>query len=1110
MLRPLFRLILALLCATLPALPASAAREATWVSYPALSPDGATLYFTAWGDVWSAPVDGGYLAVRLTDNVAYDGRPTVSPDGATLAFLSDRFGNYDIFTMPADGGDVQRLTYDSGTDYVYGWRPDGTAVLEYGTRQDQWGMSLYELPLDGTAPRRLSGPDHDDHLFGSYLGPRVNHLVYARGPGDWARKNHRGSDTYDLWRFDVQTGQHTPLTDAPGKDAWPQSSPDGNLVYFVSDRSGSENIWVMDMQAGTQTQLTQFSGDGPRWPRISASGNRLAFTVMGEPYVMDLPGGQPRKVRITFSGEPKTAMRLSQDKRGELSEYSVSPNGKYFAFVVLGDVYVLKNPDSYKPEEKPDQDLSRAFRLTATAGREWQLSWSPKSTKLAYISDRDGQYDVYSVDLATRLEERLTSTPEDEWIPQFAPHGDKLAWYSGNRRLMLHDVATKQTTQLAEGRLRNGPYNLGFEWSPDGKWISYSASVLDYLPDVFIINIDEKKPVNVSQTPDWDSGGTWSRDGKYLAWSHEMEDGAEVMLLELNPKEQRFDTDILFPDDVPTPEPKTDESEPTAPKADDETPKPADKPAAEGEDAKKEEKKDEPTPVQVDLERIHLRGRSITTMQGNAYGPQFDPNSKFVLFTSEHSGETQYWTVTIEDEQYAQVAPGENREQPQFNPDGGKLYFLSGGNIAFMNMNGAGAGSGGGQVGTVARVDFDQYAMWDQMLLEGWRSLRDGFYDPNMNNVDWAAVLARYRPRVQELGTYDEFSQLMREMLGELNASHLGFFGGPTNNQASDVTADFGVVYDETHTGAGWKVAKVINDGPADKPGSRLYPRDVIQAINGAPVTTSTDRARLLNNLHGQPVVLIVQTGAEAAADLKVQTTEEKAADKATGTVKLSEGQRRVVINPVPQEALGQLHYEQWVEDNRAKVYAATGGKVGYQHIQGMNNPSLEKFRRELFTESRGKQALIIDVRFNGGGNIHEQLVDLLDRRPFAIGQYRDDAKYTQPALRWEGPIVVLINASSFSDAEIFPHIMQRLGLATIIGEPTGGNVIGTYNFQLMDGSTFRMPNRGWWLLDDVNMEGFGAQPDIYVHIDPMVTARGGDNQLDAAVEYLQGKLAQP
>lgn len=1056
--------LLALCCICIAA-PANAARDGNWVSFPALSPDGQWLYFTAWGDIWRTAVDGSTIAVRLTDNVAYDGRPTVSPDGSQVAFLSDRFGNYDIYVMTADGADTKRLTFDSNIDYVYDWRPDGGAVLEYAPYEDVWAPVLWEVPLDGTQPRRLSGPDHNDNVFGSYLGD-AQHIVYSRGPGDWARKKYRGSQTYDLWQLDVASGLHTQLTNFNGKDAWPQPSPDGSKVYFVSDRDGTENIWVLDVASSQQTQLTHFNGDGPRWPRISGDSNHLTFTVFGEPYVMDLPSGEPRKVPIIFSGDPKQELRLSQDRPGGLTEYKVSPNGKYFALVTMGDLYLLKNPDTYKPEDKPDQDLSRAFRLTTTSGREWQLSWNSDSNKLAYISDRSGEYDVYLYDLVTRTETQLTNTPQDEWIPQFAPAGNTLAYYCGNTCLTVQDVDKKTTFVLATGRMRNGPFNLGFEWSPDGKWLTYSMSTIDWRPDVFIASIDDKKSYNVSQNPDWDSGGTFSRDGKWLAWTHEMDNGAEVMLLELSPKEKKYDLDLLFPEDKPKADAKQDASKAEGAK-----------PASPADAAKSEG----PKPVKIDLERIHLRAEPVTQMQGNAYDPHFDPNSKYILFTSEHSGEREYWTVTVDDDHnYSQVGPADGRDDPQWSADGGKLYLLAHGTIIGTPLSGGKPAGGPAPVQTTERVDYDQYAIWDQMLQEGWRALRDGFYDPKLNAVDWNAVLARYRPRVQELGTYDEFNNLMREMLGELNASHLGFFGGGSDSQSNDVTADFGVDWDESFAGPGWRVAKVIEDGPAYKEGSRLYVGDVVLSVNGTSVDAQTNKAKVLNNLQGQPVVL---------------------------EVRHNDATQKVTIAPVPVGAMGQLRYEQWVDDNRAKVYAETNSRIAYQHIQGMNQPSLEKFRRELFTESRGKQALIIDVRFNGGGNIHEQLIDILDRRAFGFAQYRDAERFQQPALRWEGPIVVLINPASFSDAEIFPHIMKELGLATIIGEPTGGNVIGTYDFQLLNGSTFRMPNNGWWLLSGVNMEGNGAQPDIYVQFDPNTAAKGGDNQLDAAVDYLMEKI---
>jgi tricorn protease len=416
------------------------------------------------------------------------------------------------------------------------------------------------------------------------------------------------------------------------------------------------------------------------------------------------------------------------------------------------------------------------------------------------------------------------------------------------------------------------------------------------------------------------------------------------------------------------------------------------------------------------------------------------------------------------------------------------------------------AATGGGGYGATSHVVIDRYAIWEQMLTEGWRHLRDGFYDKGMLGVDWNEVLARYKPRVREAGTPEEFTELMREMLGELGASHLGYYTGESSREGpAEATAGFGTLFDEAFPGPGWRVSKVLLNSPADQPASKLFVDDVITKLNGAVIAGTEDRAKLLRNLAGQVVTLTVTHAAETPP-----TPVEPAPvpDKSLKPPDMPPaGERTVQIKPAPEGSLGQLRYEQWVQDNRSYVYAHSGARIGYQHIQGMDGPSLEKFRRELFTESQGKSALIIDVRFNGGGGIHEQLTDMLDRRPFGYSALRDAPRAMQPEQRWEGPVVVLINPNSYSDAEIFPHIMQELGLGTLLGEPTGGNVIGTYDFPLLDGSGFRLPGAGWWLLNGKDMEGNGAQPDVLVRFDPAAGAAGRDNQLEAAVQYLQEKL---
>ena len=1099
-------LLLVLICAAFVLLVQSAARaerQARLISFPALSSDGATIYFSCWGDIWSAPRDGSAPARRLTDNVAFEGRPLPSPDGTAIAFVSDRFGSYDVFVMPTAGGEPVRLTWHSTTDYVYDWKPDGTALLGYLTDQDLWANALYEIPLDGSQPIRLSGPDHDDNVFGSYTSS-TGEIAYSRGPGDWTRQNYRGSTAYDIWLYDTAARRHTPLVEGDTNDLWPQPSTDGSVIYFASQRSGKDNLWAVDRSTRALRQLTDFTDVGISWPRISNDGDEIAFERLGQFWVYSVATGAVAQVPIRFADDPKHETELNTTLPNNVSEFKLSPNGNYFATVVFGDIYILKNPEKYKEDEKPDQDLSRTHHIVQGSGRDFQVSWHPDSTMITYISDRRGQYDVYTFDLITGTEYRITETPQEEWMPAFDPTGKHLAYYSGNRQLKLYNLEAATESVLAEGTLKLGPWQLGFEWSPDGQWISYGAATYGWIANVLIVNIGEKQPKDISVTPDWAYGGRWSPDGKYLTYTLEREEGTQVMLVELDPEANKFDTDLLFPEDEPQPEgePKKDEAAPATPQtpAEETADAAPDEAAGEpaGDEAEPEEKKEEEEikPVSIDFDDIHLRGEPLAPLSGNTVNPVWSPDSKFVVVTNM-AAENILYAVTVEEREVTQLGPASEEGNQQFTPDAARLYFQAGDSIQYLELRGTQA-SGGGMQPVTSKVALDQYTIWEQVLTDGWRQLRDGLYDPEMHGVDWQAVLERYLPLVREAGVADDFGTIYRRMLGELGASHLGYYNYGSEVEApAEITADFGVVYDEGYSGAGWLVDRVLKDGPADQKGSELYAGDVILSVNGIAVDHRTNRGRVLRNLSGEPVILQVRSG----ADYPAKGNEGPQVDQAVP------GEREVVIQPVPWFAVQQLHYEEWVRDNRTIVETASGGQIAYQHIQGMNTPSLERFRRELFTESRGKKALIIDVRFNGGGNTHEELVDLIDRRPFTIEQHRDAPANEGPLLRWVGPVVVLINAHSYSDAEIFPIIMQELGLATVIGETTGGNVIGTYDFPLMDGSMLRMPAWGWYTLSGVNMEGTGARPDIYVHIDPNTLREGHDNQLEAAIGHLLGEL---
>jgi tricorn protease len=1128
--------VVALVCAS----PAQALREAKGLSYPAISADGKTLYFTTEGDIWAAPVDGSLPARQLTTNVAFEGRAFPSPDGKQLAFLSDRYGGYDVFTIPADGGDWNRVTWGMATDYAYDWKPDGSALLGFTMRQDTWVNGLYEFSLDGQGnPKRISGLNEQrDNNYGRYLGSDATKIVYSRGPGDWARVRHRGSDNYDLYLYDTTKGTHTRLTTWDGNDFWPQPTPDGKTVYYVSERNGARNIWALDVANPNPRQLTQHMDPGVSFPRLSTDGDQLVYEFQGQVYLLDVKsGGQPRKLAISLSGDQKHEVRIDTDMPNGVDDYQLSPNGKYFAIVVMGDLYLLKNADVYAPDAKPDQDLSLAQKVAGTPGREMQPNWAPDSLSLAYISDRSGSFDVYIMDLTTLTERQVTNSPAtEEWLPKFAPKGKKLAYYSGNRKLVLRDLESNQETQLVEGVLRQGPYELGYDWAPDGIWLSYSRATKESYTELFIMNTNDRKSYDISANAGFNVATSWSADGKWLAYTDYAKRGGQVMLLELNPEAAKYDTGLLFPDDIKKEEPPpakpeggaqpvppagatpppsqpggpgTTPSTPGAPGAPPTATPGA--PAAPGQPAADPAKEEKVEPLKIDLRRIELRSRAVSGAAGNGGSPKFAPNGQYLVFEMTPANTqgmdeppTTWWSYTIKEGQLNQLTQQPGLLDPQFAPDASKVYFRGKEDktLGFVALQGPTA-AGGGPVPVTSTVHLDQYEIWDQMLYEGWRHLRDSFYRaPSELGVDWDGVLARYRPRIRDISTTAEYNDLYRQMLGELGGSHLGFFSpGGTSEAPPESTADFGVWFDESYAGPGWKVTKVFNDGPADKPGSRLGVGDIILSVNGTAVSAQTNRDQLLRNLAGKPVTLSVQNGPEAGQDANEGTLPTDAGQMKTGAT------HEVVIKPTSWGGIRGLVYEQWVEDNRAAVDKLSGGKVGYQHIQGMDPPSLEKFRRELFSISYDKPGLIIDVRFNGGGNIHEDLVDLLDKRLFGLTANRGEGRTKQPALSYQGKIVVLMNPYSYSDAEIFPHIMQELGLARLVGEPTGGNVIGTYDFQLMDGSTLRLPSWGWWLLSGKDMEGNGAVPDVLVVFSPEQAAQGKDNQLEAAVAELQKTL---
>jgi len=1119
--------------------------------FPALSPDGATLVFEYWGDLWAAPVDGAGVARKLTSHLAYDWLPRYAPDGKSLAFVSNRGGNDDVWVMPAQGpgigaGEAARaVTAFSGGDGLCGWNRDGSRII-FTSNRGLWSTDLYTVDAAATQPpRQLTKLDHYSSTQAVELPD--GGYVYTRGNARWWRKRYRGTAQFDLWRL-YPNGHAERLTDHNGNDEWPMLSADGATVYYVSDQDGIDNIWALNLASGEKHPLTDYREDGVQWPSIGAGGRQIVYEWNGGIWRLPTAGGHPQRIPLSIAGESRDNWQVKQHFDEGAEEFSVSPHGKYVVLAHAGDLWAMKDPGAYKDDQKPDQDLARAWRLTSSDdARERQPVFAPDNLHVAYCSDADGDYEIYLQDLTDFSVRQLTDNTVDDLSPQFEPgNSDVLYHFSGNRTLVRQDLRSGETRTVAEGRFRDAFGYTDYSVSPDGKWVAYEQELDDWSLEVFIRPSDGSgEAVNITRDPEWDGAPRWSADGRRLIFrssrsdrnSHDEGGGGGLYVVDLNPEAEKYDTQFLFEEDRKKPEEEKPKEEDQA-KADGTIPGSTDilsvssgnddgqdvrpteeaKPAA-NEDEDKDKK--EPPKVVIDFTDIHLRARRAASQNqvGNAL---LSADGEWIVYEGQPEGQGWgIWAVKAKGGEEHRINDG-GWQNPQWAADGGRIYYQTGGTLRYMKYSN---GNSQGVETIAAHGDFtlDRRQRYRQMFREGWHILGETFYDPQLHGVDWNAVYAKYAPYVEEIATPEEFELVFSELLGELNASHLGItMAEHSFSVDAPVTCHLGLEFAEDYSGPGLKVSHITYRGPSDQPGIDVKPGDVLLKVEEQSVGKDIIWQQVLNDRQGLPTRLAFEP---RAAETESQET--KPADAAGGTDILSvssgkdDGQnvrptedvsptgstREVVLKPITYGDYQELLYREWEKANEDRVSQLSGGRIGYIHIRSMSGGELHKFEREFYSEMMDRSALIVDVRFNPGGFIHEPLFDMLDRNPFGFNAPRGGEKIRQPARVFDKPKALLINARSGSDAEIFPAGWRQLGLGPVIGVDTSGQVIGTSGFQLIDGTWVRLPIEGWWELSGRNLETSGTPPDIYVDVSPDELRSGTDAQLEKAVAVLLEKL---
>jgi tricorn protease len=1043
---------------------AAAQEEIKLAEAPALSPDGTTLVFAWRGDLWQTSSLGG-TARRLTFHPAVDRLPRFNRDGRRIAFVSDREGSDQVFVMDLAGGTPRRVTSHSEGSLVYDWFPDGRTLLIRGVRDHFWRRAerFFSKRLDEAAAPVLL---FDDYGRSARLSPDGKSLAFTREGTRWSRKGYVGSQASQVWLYDTAATSFARLSRGRYEERWPLWHPDGRKLYVTSQEDGTFNLWRVDLDRGERVRLTRFEDDGVHFPCISAAGSVIVFRRLFDLYRFE-PDGEapPRRLRLVASGDSSSVVHPVVERRtlSQATQVAFSDDGREVALIAGGDLWVM------------DTELKEPVQVTRTPEEERDPVFAPDFASIVFVSEAGGRSDLRRVRRADRKLhwwqnrvfklERLTNDVDPEMEPRFTPDG-RIAFLSLRGDLWTMLPNGTDTKVLLESW--NPP---SYSFSPDGKWIAYAVSDNDFNRDIWIMASDGSgEAVNVSRHPDWETDPVWSPDGRLLAFTgeraHRESDIYYVWLRQEDDDKSRRDR--------------------TLEKALEKM-KGREKPGrGEKKKDKEKQKKGQLPEVVIDFDGIHDRIRRISLPDTAESQLMWSPDSGRLAFRAQIGGKDGLYTVEVPDDLKPKLLTAAPGTQGRWLEEGDQIVWLHRGRPAALAK------------GKAKTYDFK--VQHEIHLLErhlaafdvAWRTIRDRWYDEQMNNRDWEAIRAKYRPMASRCVTTRELDMVVNLMLGELNGSHLGFWSREAPSWMLSgwrgVTWHFGARYDETWPGPGRKIKDVIEGTPAARAMSRLEPGEIILRVDGRDVQPSFDIAKVMTGPLDREVVLRVR-GKDGR-------------------------ERDVSIRPTTYGDVRSRLYEHWVKYNRRLVDELSRNRLGYLHVRGMNWPGFERFEAELYKVGHGKEGLLIDVRANGGGFTADHLLTCLTQPVHAVTVPRGGgAGYPQDRMvyaRWSRPVIVLCDQNSFSNAEIFSHATRTLGRGRVVGVPTAGGVISTGGAQVMGFATLRLPFRGWFVkTTGQDMELNGCVPDVVLWPQPGEMPAGKDRQLTKAVELLLEDVAQ-
>ena len=1049
-----------------------------WMRYPAISPDGSTIVFAYKGDIYSVPSQGGE-ARQLTTNAAFDSYPIWSPDGKKIAFASNREGSMDVYVINANGGAPTRLTTNSGSELPVAFKDNDHVLFSANvmpTAQSNLFASrefsqVYEVSTQGGRPKLYSVLPMENISINA-KGQVLYHD--CKGYEDKWRKHHTSPITRDIWMLDG--GKYQKLTFFKGEDRNPVWAQDGQSFYYLSEQNGSFNVYHRNVGSGKDTQVTHNQKNPIRFLTSSQSG-LLCYGYDGEIYTVK-EGAEPQKVNISITTDNAEPSLVRQIRSNGATEIALSPSGKEVAFVMHGDVYVTS------------VDYKTTKRITDTPQQERNVSFSPDGRALVYASERNGVWQIYQAKIKNASdknftyctdieEEALTHSNLTSQYPAYSPDGKEVAFYEDRATLRILNLKSKDVRTVLDGKY-NYSYSDGdiwFEWSPDSKWLlcSYIGTGGWNNTDIALVKADGKEVHDLTDSGYSDSNGKWVLGGKAMLFESDRagyrshgswgaEDDAYLMFFDLD----AYDRFRMSKEELELAEANKDVKEKKAEEKDEK--KKEDKQKKAEEKGKTEVEKVKP--LELDIDNCRDRIVRLTVNSSRMGDAILDSKGEKIYYQAAFEGGYDLWCHDLKENTTTLMMKNIGGGGFVADKDVKNLFLCNGGikkiDLASKQTKG---------------IDFEapfnyKPAEERQYLFDHiWRQVKDKFYDPNLQGVDWDGYRKVYERYLPYIDNNFDFAEMLSEMLGELNASHTGCRYYPSG--ASLQTAALGVFLDPNYEGDGLKIQEIIKRGPFAVKKNEVTPGSIIEKIDGTDIKAGEDYNALLDGKAGKNVRL---------------------------TIKNAKGKRfDLTIKAISQGAQQELLYKRWVDRNRAIVDSVSGGRIAYVHVKAMNSESFRTVYSELLSDkNRNRDAVIVDERHNGGGWLHDDLCTLLSGKQYQEFVPHGKVVGKDPFNKWTKPSCVLICEDDYSNGHGFPWVYKELGIGKLIGAPVAGTMTAVWWETLMDRSlVFGIPQVGCRDMRGTFGENTQLNPDIEVYNSPEDYITGHDTQLIRAVEEM-------